>query len=87
MASAWIITYVVHIDLAMFHIWTWPTANLWSSLVEGDEVCVDPSGELLALPPKKVYSIQLMYGNIPYMFDGWADPVVLLKTSMANPKR
>ena len=43
-------------------------AQTWSSFVEG---CIGPSGKLLCLWPS-----QLMHGNIPFMFDCWANPVV-----------
>ena len=58
----------------------WP----WSYFVEGDEGCIDPTGKLLCLY-KMPNILQHMYGNIPYMFDCWADSVdhlILLETSM-----
>ena len=56
----------------------------WSSLIEGDEGYIGPSGKLLCFgkPPK---SMQHMDGIISYLFDYWANPVVhllLLKASM-----
>ena len=51
------------------------------SLVEGDEGC---SGKLLYLGQHQKI-MQHMHGNILYMFDCWADPVVhliLLLSSM-----
>ena len=61
---------------------TFERAAPWSSLVEGDEGCIGPSGKLLCLcqRPKN-------YGIIPYLFDIWADPFVhllLLKSSLAK---
>ena len=56
----------------------------WSSLVEGDEGCIDPSDKLLcSWQTKKI--MQHMDGNIPYTFYCWADPgvhLLLLKSSM-----
>ena len=53
-----------------------------SPLVEGKE---GPSGKLLCLwQPQKN---RAAYGNIPYLFDFWADPFVhllLLKSSMVK---
>ena len=59
----------------------------WSSLIEGDEGLIDPSGKLLCLwQTKKI--MQHMLDNIPYTFDCGADQVVhllLLKSSMDIP--
>ena len=51
------------------------------SHLEGDEVCECPFGKLLCLRHPKI--MQDMDGNIPYMFDCWAN-LLLLKTSMAE---
>ena len=61
-----------------------------SSLVEGDEGSIDPSGKLLCL--WQTINMKHMHDSIPYMFDCWADPVVhhlLLKSFMpgANPEK
>ena len=53
------------------------------SLVEGDEGCISPGGNLLVfLKNEKI--MQHMHGNIQYMFVCWPNPVVhllLLKSS------
>jgi len=56
-------------------------------LVEGFEGCIGPSGMQLCLWQKSNRIMQHMHGNIHYMFDCWADLVVLLlqlKTSLAK---
>ena len=40
----------------------------WSSLVEGDEGWIGPSGKLLCLRQNQKI-MQHMHGNIPYLFD------------------
>ena len=57
-----------------------------SSVVEEDDGCIGSSGKLLFLWPTPII-MQNMLGNIPYMFDYWADPVVhllLQKSSMSG---
>ena len=63
----------------------WPQS--WSSLVEGDEACIGPSGKLLCLWKIEKNWLRT-HGIISYMLDHWADPVVhllLLKSSMLQP--
>ena len=58
---------------------------LWSSLVKVDEGFIDPSGKLLCLL-QTTKNMQLMHGIIPYMSDGWDDPVVhLLRLKSSTP--
>ena len=57
-------------------LWISLLAEAGNSLGEGDESCSGPSGKLLCLRQNK--KLQHMYGNIPYLFDFWADPSLLL---------
>ena len=73
--------------------WIWGSSNEavawdcpWRSLVERDEACIGPCGELLCLWTIKNYMLH-MHGNFPYMFDYWAGPVahlLLLKSSIIS---
>ena len=56
----------------------------WSSLVEGDEGCIGPSGKLLCLWLTRK-GMRDKYGIIPHMFDCWADHLLMLKSSMLRP--
>ena len=48
-----------------------------SSLVEGDEGCIGPSGKLLcSWKPQKI--MQHIHGDIPLLFDFRTNPIVLL---------
>ena len=59
----------------------------WSSLLEGHEGCIGPSGVSCCVyhNPEKI--MQHMHGNIPYLFDFWANPfvhLILLRSYMAE---
>ena len=61
-----------------------PTTCTWSSLAEGS---AQMSNCCVYEKPEKI--VQYMHGNISFMFDCWADPVVhllLLKSFMSKPK-
>ena len=58
----------------------------WSSLVEGDEGCISPSGKLSGFMTSRKH-LQHLHDIIPYMFHFWANPVVhlpILKSSMGG---
>ena len=62
------------------------TGGSWSSLVEGDEGCISPSGKLSGFMTSRKH-LQHLHDIIPYMFHFWANPVVhlpILKSSMGG---
>ena len=63
------VKFVHALSLANSTQYEWP----WSSLVEGDEGCIGPSGKLLCFWQTEK-NIQNMHGNVPRKFDCCSSP-------------